>query len=62
MFGKEMGDKIGEEVKKLIDTAYNDAQTILRQHMDKLDSVAEELLANEKINEETFKRFFEEMD
>ena len=57
-----MGDKIGEEVKKLIDTAYNDAQTILRQHMDKLDSVAEELLANEKINEETFKRFFEEMD
>ena len=60
MFGKEMGDKIGEEVKKLIDTAYNDAQIILREHMDKLDRVAEELLANEKINEETFKKFFEE--
>ena len=60
MFGKEMGDKIGEEVKKLIDTAYSDAQTILRGHMDKLDAVAEELLANEKINEETFKKFFEE--
>lgn len=59
MFGKEMGDKIGEEVKKLIDTAYNDAQIILRQHLDKLDAVAEELLANEKINEETFKKFFE---
>ena len=28
--------------------------------MDKLDRVAEELLANEKINEETFKKFFEE--
>ena len=51
--------KIGEEVKKLIDTAYNDAQIILRQHLDKLDAVAEELLANEKINEETFKKFFE---
>ena len=59
MFGKEMGDKIGEEVKKLIDTAYNDAQIILRQHMDKLDLVAEELLKNEKINEEKFKEFFE---
>ena len=60
MFGKEMSDKIGEEVKKLIDTAYNDAQIILRGHMDKLDAVAEELLANEKINEETFKKFFAE--
>ena len=58
MFGKEMGDKIGVEVKKLIDTAYNDAQIILKQHMDKLDSVANELLKNEKINEETFKKFF----
>ena len=60
MFGKDMGDKIGEEVKKLIDTAYNDAQTILKQHMDKLDAVAEELLRSEKINEEKFKTFFAE--
>ena len=60
MFGKDMGDRIGIEVKKLIDTAYSDAQTILRQHMDKLDAVAEELLRNEKINEEKFKMFFEE--
>ena len=59
MFGKEMGDRIGVEVKKLIDTAYNDAQTILKEHMDKLDSVAEELLRNEKITEEGFKKFFE---
>ena len=60
MFGKDMGDRIGVEVKKLIDTAYSDAQTILKQHMDKLDAVAEELLKNEKINEEKFKTFFEE--
>ena len=60
MFGKEMSDKIGVEVKKLIDTAYRDAQTILRQHMDKLDAVAQELLQKEKINEETFKTFFNE--
>ena len=60
MFGKDMGDRIGVEVKKLIDTAYSDAQTILREHMDKLDAVAQELLRSEKINEEKFKTFFEE--
>ena len=60
MFGKDMGDKIGVEVKRLIDTAYSDAQIILKEHMNKLDEVAEELLRNEKINEENFKKFFEE--
>ena len=60
MFGKDMGDRIGVEVKKLVDTAYLDAQTILKQHMDKLDAVAGELLKNEKINEEKFKTFFED--
>jgi len=60
MFGKDMGDRIGIEVKKLIDTAYSDAQMILKEHMDKLDAVAEELLRSEKINEEKFKTFFEE--
>ena len=60
MFGKDMGDKIGVEVKKLIDTAYNVAQTILNAHMDKLHTVAEELLQKEKINEEEFRHFFGE--
>ncbi len=60
MFGKDMGDAIGVEVKKLIDTAYLDAQRLLREHMDKLDAVAQELLRSEKISEERFKMFFEE--
>ena len=60
MFGKDMGDKIGIEVKKLIDTAYLDAQSILKEHLDKLDQIAEELLRSEKINEEKFRTFFEE--
>lgn len=58
MFGENIGDKIGEEVKQLIDTAYNDAQILLKQHRDKLDSIAETLLEKEKINEEDFKKFF----
>ncbi len=60
MFGENIGDKIGQEVKMLIDTAYNDAQTLLKQHRDKLDKIAETLLQKEKINEEDFKRFFNE--
>ncbi|MGN1298200.1 MAG: ATP-dependent zinc metalloprotease FtsH [Clostridia bacterium] len=59
MFGENIGDKIGEEVKQLIDTAYRDAISLLQQHRDKLDSIAETLLEKEKINEEDFKRFFE---
>ncbi len=59
MFGEDIGDKIGQEVKTLIDTAYNDAQALLKQHRDKLDSIAEELLQKEKINETDFKKFFD---
>ena len=60
MFGKNIGDKIGEEVKKLIDIAYSDALSLLQQHRDKLDMIAQALLEKEKINEEDFQRFFEE--
>ncbi len=59
LFGENIGDKIGQEVKTLIDTAYNDAQSLLRQHRDKLDAIAETLLQKEKINEQDFKKFFE---
>ena len=44
MFGLDMGDKIGKEIKQLLDTAYNDAQTILREHYDKLDAIAQRLM------------------
>ena len=60
MFGENIGDKIGQEVKLLIDTAYNDAQILLREHRDKLDEIAETLLRKEKINEQEFNRIFEE--
>lgn len=60
MFGENIGDKIGEEVKELIDIAYSDALSLLQQHRDKLDMIAQALLEKEKINEEDFQRFFEE--
>ncbi len=59
MFGENIGDKIGQEVKMLIDTAYNDAQTLLIEHRDKLDIIAKTLLQKEKINEQEFNQIFE---
>ena len=59
VFGENIGDKIGAEVKLLIDEAYNDAQKLLIEHRDKLDIIAQTLLEKEKINEQEFKRIFE---
>ena len=60
MFGENIGDKIGEEVKSLIDTAYNDAIILLNEHRDKLDIIANTLLQKEKINEQEFNKIFED--
>ena len=59
VFGENIGDKIGTEVKALIDQAYNDAQKLLIEHRDKLDIIAQTLLQKEKINEQEFKQIFE---
>ena len=61
MFGEDIGDKIGQEVKTFIDTAYNDAIILLNEHRDKLDKIAQTLLQKEKINEQEFNRIFEEV-
>ncbi len=59
LFGENIGDKIGLEVKSLIDMAYQGAQQLLMQHRDKLDMIAQTLLAKEKINETEFNQIFE---
>ena len=59
VFGENIGDKIGIEVKNLIDEAYNRAQRLLIDHRDKLDIIAQTLIAKEKINEQEFKNIFE---
>ena len=58
MFGDNMQDEIGKEVKRLIDTAYSDAQAILKQNVEKLHAIAGELITKEKINEQEFNKFF----
>ncbi len=58
LFGETIGDKVGEEVKNLIDEAYVNAQQLLIQHRDKLDAIAQTLLEKEKINESEFNQIF----
>ena len=58
MFGEDMQDAIGKEVKRLIDTAYRDAQEILKQNVETLHAIAKQLIAKEKIDEKEFNKFF----
>ena len=59
IFGENIEDTVGKEIKKLIDTAYKKAELILSENMNILHQVAQELLIKETINEEEFNQFFE---
>ena len=58
IYGDEIVDEVGTQVKKLVDAAYVEAQKILIEHMDILHSVAKLLLEKETISEEEFNSFF----
>ena len=51
---KKRKEILKTEVKRLIDTAYRDAQEILRQNIDKLHELSEFLLEKETITGEEF--------
>ena len=59
IFGENIEDTVGKEIKKLIDTAYKKAELILSENMNILHQVAQELLIKETISEEEFNQFFE---
>jgi cell division protease FtsH len=58
IYGENVIDEVGNEIKILIDNAYIAAQRILSEHMDILDKVAQKLLEQEKISTEEFEEFF----
>ena len=60
IFGEDIGDVVGQEIRALIDTAYESAQTILLNNMDKLHQVAQRLIEKEIISAEEFEEFFKE--
>ena len=60
-YSEETAGIIDEEVKKIIDRAYNRAVEILKRHMlTNLHAVAGVLLEKEKIEGEEFDKIFEE--
>ena len=59
-YSEETANVIDEEVKRIVDTAYNRARTILSEHVDKLHAVAGVLLEKEKIEGAEFDKIFEE--
>ncbi|WP_415275010.1 ATP-dependent zinc metalloprotease FtsH, partial [Clostridium perfringens] len=52
---EETSAKIDEEIKKLIDEAYNRAESILRENISKLNAVTDVLLQKEKIDGDEFR-------
>ena len=59
-YSEETAGIIDEEVKKIVDRAYNRAREILTEHIDKLHAVAGVLLEKEKIEGEEFDKIFSE--
>lgn len=59
-YSEETAGVIDEEVKRIIDKAYNMAAEILKTHIDKLHAVAGVLLEKEKIDGEEFNSIFGE--
>lgn len=58
-FSEEVAGKIDEEIKKLIDEAYNKAKEILETNMSKLHAVSAALLEKEKLEAEEFLEIIE---
>lgn len=57
-YSEAMGDLIDQEVKLLVDSAYNKAEAILKQEIDKLHLVAQSLLTRETLQAYEFEALF----
>ncbi len=58
LYGTNIEDEVGKEIRRLLDTAYSKAMQILNANRDKLEAVAETLLKKETITQEEFEKFF----
>jgi len=58
LFGENIEDTVGKEIKKFIDEAYKRAELILSENMNILHAVSQELLQKETISSEEFEKFF----
>ena len=58
-FSEEVGAMIDKEIKRLISNAYNTAEELLKENVNKLHAVASTLLEKEKIDGKEFEEIFE---
>ena len=58
-YSEETASEIDEEVKAIIEEAYEAAKTILSEHMEQLTAVAEGLLAVETLDNQQFERLYD---
>ena len=58
-FSEEVAAEIDKEVKSFIDEAYNRAEALLSQNINKLHAVAAALLEKEKIDGDEFRTIFD---
>ncbi len=61
-YGERVASIIDEEVKKIIDEAYETARSLIRENRDILDTAAGLLLEKEKLTREEFEALFPERD
>ena len=61
-YSESIASLIDNEIKKIIDNAYNKAEEILKTNHDKVVKVAEFLLKNEKMSGKDFNAIFEKPD
>lgn len=58
-YSEEVAASIDLEIKQIIDNAYKNTETILKEHIGQLHKVAKYLFENENIDENTFKKLME---
>ncbi len=57
-YSEEVAGLIDREMKKIIDGAYEHCETLLTEHMEELERVAQALLTREKLTAEEFEKVF----
>ncbi len=55
-FSEEVTKKIDSEIKKIVDTCFENAKNILIKHRDQLDKISEELIVKETLEAEDFEK------
>ncbi|MBX5490516.1 MAG: ATP-dependent zinc metalloprotease FtsH [Chloroflexi bacterium] len=60
-YSEKVAESIDEEVRRIIDQGYKTAEAILRQHMDKLHYMAQQLIQHETLEGEELERIFADL-